>query len=271
MTTTAISVERNSLSEFKISVDDLLQKRDYFIQKILPKLAEEKDFYVIKGRKSLSKAGAEKLAAIYQLTALFEKDKETIESLSGVEGLVAFVCTLSRHGEVAGQGRGAAVLKSYGDDVNKTIKMAQKSAFIDACIRTAALSDIFTSDLEDMDPNLIATPKPPPSPKPTSESAPIPSRDFFGLNDEDDFGNSYGSEVDMERENLEREDEDIRQRHGEKEWRPATEKQRAFLTSLILDRCAEASERERFLEEMESADIGEASELISSFLMSPRY
>lgn len=272
MTTTAISVERNSLSEFKTSVDDLLQKRDYFIQKILPKLAEEKDFYVIKGRKSLSKAGAEKLAAIYQLTALFEKDKETIESLAGVEGLVAFVCTLSRHGEVAGQGRGAAVLKSYGDDVNKTIKMAQKSAFIDACIRTAALSDIFTSDLEDMDPNLIATPKTPPPPKPTSESAPIPSRDFFsGLVDEDDFGNSYGSETDIELENLEREGEEVRQRHGEKEWRPATEKQRQFLKSLIFDRCAEVSERERFLSEMESADIGEASELISSFLMSPRY
>lgn len=269
--TTVITAERNSLSEFKTSVDDLLQKRDYFIQKILPKLAEEKDFHVIKGRKSLSKAGAEKLAAIYQLTALFEKDKETIESLPSVEGLVAFVCTLSHHGEVAGQGRGAAVLKSHGNDVNKTIKMAQKSAFIDACIRTAALSDIFTSDLEDMDPNLISPVPKPPSPKPTSESVPILSRDYFGLTDEDDFGNSYASEMDIERENLEREGEEIRQRHGEKEWRPATEKQRAFLTSLILDRCAEASERERFLSEMESADIGEASELISSFLMTPRY
>lgn len=270
MTTTAISVERNSLSEFKEGVDSLLEKRDYFIQKILPKLKEGRDFYVIKGRKSLSKAGAEKLASIYNLVATFERDKATIECFPEVEGLVAYVCTLSRNGEVVGQGRGAAVLKSHGGIANTTLKIAEKSAFISSVIRSTGLSDIFTSDLEDLPPEMISPAPKAPTPKPLNNEA-IPSRDFFGLNDEDDWGDSYGSEMDMEQENMERENEEIRQKHSEREWRPATEKQRAFLKSLILERCAEPTERERFLNEMESADIGEASELISSFLMTPRY
>ncbi|MBI2120934.1 MAG: hypothetical protein HYT94_04910 [Parcubacteria group bacterium] len=271
MTTTEIVKEEDGIADFKIGVDSLLAKRTYFQKRVLPLMVENRDYYTIKGKKSLSKAGAEKLASIYNLVATFERDKETIDCFGGVEGLVAYVCTLTRNGEVVGQGRGAATLKSNGGDANKTMKMAEKSSYISSVIRSTGLSDIFTSDLEDMDPNLISPAPKPPTPKPTSEAAPILSRDYFGLTDEDDFGNSYGSEVDVERENLEREDEEARQRHGEKEWRPATEKQRAFLTSLILDRCADANERERFLSEMESADIGEASELISSFLMTPRY
>src|SRR4030095_3163710 len=35
-------------------------------------------------------------------------------------------------------------------DVNKTLKMAQKSAQTDAVLRFAGLSEIFTQDLEDM-------------------------------------------------------------------------------------------------------------------------
>lgn len=140
----------DSITQFKTGVDTLLQKRDYFIKKILPKLIENRDYYVIKGRKSLGKAGAEKLATIYSLVATFVRDTETIESFRSIDGLVAYVCTLARSGEIAGQGRGAAVLKSHGNDANKTVKMAQKSAFIDAVIRSTGLSDIFTSDLEDM-------------------------------------------------------------------------------------------------------------------------
>lgn len=140
----------DSITQFKNGVDTLLQKRDYFIKKILPKLIENRDYYVIKGRKSLGKAGAEKLATIYSLVATFARDTETIESFKSINGLVAFVCTLTHSGETTGQGRGAAVLEANGNDANKTVKMAQKSAFIDAVIRSTGLSDIFTSDLEDM-------------------------------------------------------------------------------------------------------------------------
>jgi hypothetical protein len=269
--TSIITAEKTSLDHFKDGVDNLLNQRTYFMAKIFPTLKEGVDYHVIKGRKSLSKSGAESLCSIFSLVASFSKDIETMDSFKGVDGLCAYKCVLrSRSGEFAGEGRGASLLKNNNGDPNKAIKMCQKSAFVDAVIRSTGLSHIFTQDLPDLPPEMVSPTPKSPTPKPTNESAPIPSN-FWGLTDEDDFGNSYGSEMNMEQENIDREDEEIRQKHSEKEWRPATEKQRAFLTSLILDRCAEPTERERFLNEMESADIGEASELISSFLMAPRY
>lgn len=95
-----------SLSVFKKGVDDLLAKRSYFISQVLPSLQEGCDFYIIKGRKSLSKSGSEKLASIYSLVASFQRDMEALEMLGNDKGTVAFVCTLSRAGMIVGQGRG---------------------------------------------------------------------------------------------------------------------------------------------------------------------
>jgi hypothetical protein len=265
--TTALIEKEDNIADFKAGVDSLLEKRSYFTKRVLPLMVENRDYYIIKGRKSLSKAGSEKLASIYNLVATFERDKETIDCFSGVEGLVAYICTLTRNGEVVGQGRGAAVLKSHGGDANKTLKMAEKSSYISSVIRSTGLSDIFTSDLEDMDPNLISAPKTPPSPKPTSESVLIPSKDFFGLNDEDSWGhlgNDANEDVDRETENMQRTNE-------MKESKPMTERQRSLLSNLILERVGDSNEREWWLSEMEACNRLDASEMISSFLMTPRY
>ena len=65
--------------------------------------------------------------------------------------LVSYVCTLmTRNGEVVGEGRGARSLKKDGGDANKAIKMAEKSALIDAVLRTGALSEVYTQDVEDL-------------------------------------------------------------------------------------------------------------------------
>lgn len=265
-----ITKEEYNIADFRAGVDGLLARRAYLTEHVLPLLVENQDWYSVKGRRSLSKGGSEKIASILNLVATFERDKETTECFSGEENFVAYICTLSRKGKVVAQARGAATLKSQGNDINRCLKVAEKRAYVSAVIRASCLSDRFTCDIEDLPPEMVSPAPKPPTPKPTNESASIPSN-FWGLTDEDDFGNSYGSEMDMEQENIEREDEEIRQKHNEKEWRPATEKQKAFLASLILERCAEPTDRERFLNEMESADIGEASELISSFLMSQRY
>lgn len=258
MTTTAI-VERNSLAEFKEGVDNVLDKRTYFMAKILPTLKEGVDYYVINGKKSLGKSGAETLCNIYGLTASFEKDTETLECFKNVaDGVIAYKCILrSKSGEFVGEGRGCSTLKHNNGDPNKATKMGTKSAFIDSIVRVAGISGFFSQDLEDMDPNLISTSKPPPAPKPTSEAASIPSRDFFGLVDE----NAWYPD---------NEDEDT-SHNNERADRPMTEKQKSYLASLIVENVSDPEERERWLQEMQGYRISEASETISSFLMSPRY
>lgn len=138
------------MQAFKKGCDNLIAKRAYFMSQVFPKLKEGHDYHIIKGKKSLSKGGAEKLSACYNYSAFFEQDTQTMTIFSNIKGLIAFVCTLYTGPEKVGQGRGSSTLTKNDEDPNKAIKMAQKSAYIDAVIRTSGLSDIFTQDLETM-------------------------------------------------------------------------------------------------------------------------
>ena len=116
---------------------------------------EGTDFYTIRvgGRETkptLGKPGAEKFLSLFQLQAAFRKDDDTWEMLGRPPGTLCYVCSLlTRSGEVVGEGRGVRDIKKDGGDSNKAVKMAQKSAQIDAILRTGALSDAFTQDLDE--------------------------------------------------------------------------------------------------------------------------
>jgi hypothetical protein len=114
------------------------------------------DYYTLRiggkdSKPSLSKAGAEKVMGWLKLQASFTPDTGTWEMLGKPQDLVCYVCTLrTRSGEIVGEGRGARSIKKDGGDVNKAIKMAEKSANVSAVLRTGCLSDVFTQDLEEM-------------------------------------------------------------------------------------------------------------------------
>lgn len=131
-------------------IDGYIKFRKAFIKKVNAIFVEGKDYHVIQGKKSMAKGGAEKLASIFGWTALFGKDEEALEMLGDIPGLVAYKCSLMKGTNFAGEGRGAAILSKNAGDPNKTLKMAQKSAFIDAVLRASGLSDFFTQDLENM-------------------------------------------------------------------------------------------------------------------------
>ena len=223
------------VAQFKVSIDSLLEKRRYFVSQVLPQLVEGQDFYVIKNKKSLAKGGSEKISSIYGYTASFEQDKDVMKSLDSVRGIVCFICNLSKGNQIVGQGRGASTLAKNDNDPNKTIKMSQKSAYIDAVIRTSGLSDIFTQDLETM---------------PLSAIAEIPKQEDYSEIEE-----SIPTRQQLTAEDL-------------RDQNAITEKQKAFLESLIVERVASSEERERWLAEANSGlSKWDASEMISSFLM----
>lgn len=241
--TTAITVAKSGIAEFKLGVDNLLEKRIYFKSKIEPMLTEGTDFYIIKGKKSLGKAGAEKLASIYGLTASFKKDTETLDSFQGAENIVAFVCFLSHQGEVVGEGRGAASLMNNGGDYNRTIKMSEKSAYISAVIRSVGLSDIFTQDLESMSAERVQTP---------NKAAPVIT--MAEIFPDDSNGDSGDQNIPYE-PNLGNSGADM-----------ITAKQKKFLENLAYERIADNDDREKFLASIGSMSKADASEEISSFL-----
>jgi hypothetical protein len=104
-----------------------------------------------KGRATLCKPGSEKITGLLQLRPRFRRDGETWEMMGSEAGLVTLVCELVTPGDlVVAEGRGARHRDSDFGDVNKTVKMVQKSAQTDAVLRFGGLSEIFTQDLEDM-------------------------------------------------------------------------------------------------------------------------
>jgi len=103
------------------------------------------------GRSTLCKPGSEKICGLLRLRPRFRRDVETWEMLGSEPGVVSLVCELvTSGGVVVAEGRGARHRDQDYGDVNKTIKMVQKSAQTDAVLRCAGLSEIFTQDLEDL-------------------------------------------------------------------------------------------------------------------------
>lgn len=143
--------------EAKLDIDFWVKTRQEFKTKVGSIMVEKVDYSIIKDKKSLGKAGAEKIASIFNWAAEFKKDTETWEMLGSMPGILCYICILTDRatGRFVGEGRGTRDMKQDNGDTNKCVKMATKSAHIDAVIRASGLSDIFTQDLEDMNPNDI--------------------------------------------------------------------------------------------------------------------
>lgn len=232
--------ESKTMLAFKSGVDDLLAKRSYFISQVLPQLVEGKDFYIIDGKKSLAKGGAEKLCSIYSLSAQFVKDEDTLQAFAHLKGLIALECDLyDKNNECVAEARGASTLDKCDGDPNKCVKMAEKSAYISATIRATGLSDVFTQDLEDMP---IATVK---------NNLPETRVEI------------HDSEPDIEGRDRQASYQDF------SELNYATEKQKSFLKTLIEDKCTQST-KEEYREKLNSPYLSrfQCSELISSLLTS---
>jgi hypothetical protein len=134
--------------DLAVQIQTETRKRELLTAYIEANMKEGMDFYklTIQGRESkpsLSKSGSEKFLSLFALQARFKKDDQTWEMLGRPAGVICYVCELyAKHGTLVGEGRGARAVDK-DRDVNKAIKMAAKSAQIDAILRTGALSLTF--------------------------------------------------------------------------------------------------------------------------------
>lgn len=104
-------------------------------------------------KESLWKPGAEKICGMLGLRAVFptlsEYEKAAISGQT-IENIILRCHLLDASGNVVADGVGARTVSKERGDINKALKMAEKSALIDATLRCAGLSEIFTQDIEDM-------------------------------------------------------------------------------------------------------------------------
>lgn len=108
---------------------------------------------------SLWKPGAEKIVGMMGLKSAWpnlSKYEDLVMEGRTIEQLLLRCELINDAGLVVSTGIGARALKDDYGDLNKGFKMAKKSALVDAVLNCAGLSEIFTQDVEDMDPEKIA-------------------------------------------------------------------------------------------------------------------
>jgi hypothetical protein len=111
---------------------------------------------------SLWKPGAEKIVGMMNLRAEYPAADEWLKKILKGDQLdqIGFVCNLvNKDGAIVSSGVGMRRLADDGD-ANKAFKMAKKSALIDAVLGAGGLSEVFTQDVEDMDPDKIGAQDP---------------------------------------------------------------------------------------------------------------
>ncbi len=162
----AVELQNNALS----IIDDVnlqqvsatMQKISQFQAVVQQTLKQNHDFGIVPGtgsKPTLLKPGAEKILMLMGLSSEYE----IVEKVQDYDkGFFAYTvrCMLTKNGQVITQGLGHCNSKekkytSEKQDLymlgNTCLKMAKKRAQVDATLTVAALSEIFTQDIEDMD------------------------------------------------------------------------------------------------------------------------
>ena len=114
---------------------------------------------------SLYAAGADLLCDLLGLRAEFAADMEAWQQFGSKPGYLVVTCKLFSRAtaELIGEGRGARKEGQKGGDANNAVKMAQKSAKVDAILNGYGLRDVFTQDLETPPQPLHDNPEPSPN------------------------------------------------------------------------------------------------------------
>lgn len=153
-----------SASDLKRKLKNITEKTNVIEEFIKDNFKEGIDYAVAfagADKKTLTKAGSEKICLLFNVQPKFRKDEETLSMIGDIKGVIAYVCELvdRKTGNVVAEGRGACSIeeKSTYDKYNKvsvakvntSIKIAQKRAKVDAVLNMAGLSDRFTQDKGD--------------------------------------------------------------------------------------------------------------------------
>jgi len=139
-------------SEFKKLLERRANNRLTFLSIVKSALTENVDYCTlpVRGRSSkplptLLKGGGEVVCQLLGLTPrimIDHSDDESITARCELLDETQQICSV-------GFGARAFIMDSGNGSVNKSIKMAVKSAYLDAVIRAGALSSLFTLDLDD--------------------------------------------------------------------------------------------------------------------------
>ncbi len=167
------------------------------------------------------------------LKLIIEKDVATLNQFRAYPGIVAFVCTLKRGSEVCGIGRGSTIINAQTNKYfTRAISIARNCSIIDSVMQSTKMLNTLSLDVnckQDSDPVIINT-------------------------------------LEKEEPDLERRDETC-SFSDDGTLKHASDKQKAFLKSLIESKCDQTAKKE-YTSHLNQPYLSsfQCSELISSLL-----
>ncbi|MDO8451305.1 MAG: hypothetical protein Q7S76_00365 [bacterium] len=91
----------------------------------------------------------QRVVGTYQMTAEVVEDKETLATLSR-PGVIAFLCTIKREGQIIGIGRGSAVLNQMNKFISRTVHAAFNYSLLSAVAQSTRALDALIDPRGDM-------------------------------------------------------------------------------------------------------------------------
>lgn len=161
-----------SAKQFSAALQKRAKNRQALLKWVKDALVDGVDFGAVKTKRgmskpSLRKPGAEKIAGMLGLSVVFPgllEYERTALAGNAIKNIVLRCQLVDGGGSVLAEGVGARSLVQDAGDLNKALKMVEKSAHIDAVLRLAGLSEVFTQDIEDMIQNTAIKEDAPPAP-----------------------------------------------------------------------------------------------------------
>lgn len=182
---------------------------------------------------SLWKPGAEKICGMMGIIPRFPNLDEYEKAVLQGEDIKVIILKCELHttsGFISAEGSGARRVDQDKGDINKSLKMAEKSAHIDATLRIVGLSEIFTQDLEDMLKNKDDIP--PGANNVNQDPQSNPSERNSGNGNRD----SRGQQTNAQRHGNKHPDEDNGNNSGYSDSKRITAKQHKYILNLCLEK-----------------------------------
>lgn len=145
--------------EFRQALGRRSDNRKALIEWIRASLVDGVDYGTVRlrgggqSKPSLRKPGAEKICGMLGVIPRFPTLRDYERAALDGRPIDQIILRCEIHnvdGVCLAEGAGARVLAQDNGDLNKALKMSEKSAHINATLRLSGLSEIFTQDLEDM-------------------------------------------------------------------------------------------------------------------------
>ncbi|MFA6969267.1 MAG: hypothetical protein WC217_01560 [Candidatus Paceibacterota bacterium] len=91
-----------------------------------------------------------RIVGTYPLTIEVTEDIQTLATLKHIPGLIAFIASVKKDGQIIGQGRGSSIISRMNKFIERTVRMSFNGAIIAAVMHATKALDVLADPLGDM-------------------------------------------------------------------------------------------------------------------------